>query len=51
MNQNNIIVQEFRVGYFDSIELCSDLVDLAQVFSFLLALSFDQQQLIGMLSM
>lgn len=51
MNQNNIIVQEFRVGYFDSVELCSDLVDLAQVFSFLLALSFDQQQLIGMLSM
>jgi hypothetical protein len=51
MNQNNVIVQEFRVGYFDSVELCSDLVDLAQVFSFLLALSFDQQQLIGMLSM
>ena len=51
MNQNNVIVQEFRVGYFDSVELCSDLVDLVQVFSFLLALSFDQQQLIGMLSM
>ena len=26
MNQNNVIVQEFRIGYFDSVELCSDLV-------------------------
>ncbi|KAG6767428.1 hypothetical protein POTOM_028633 [Populus tomentosa] len=26
MNQNNVIVQEFRVGFVDSVELCSDLV-------------------------
>jgi hypothetical protein len=26
MNQNNVIVQEFRVGYFDSVELCSSSI-------------------------
>ena len=29
MNQNNVIVLEFRVGYFDSVELCPDLVFFA----------------------
>lgn len=61
MNQNNVIVQEFRVGYFDTVELCSDLVFFLLPFHaicrssssifILLSQSFDQQQFIGMLSM